>query len=144
MSTLTRRDHRQPFAEMLDWLEAPRALIRPLAGHSMPVEDYLDDGRYVLRAELPGIDPEKDLDLTAAHGVLTIKADRLDQTDGAHRTEFRYGTFARSIRLPVNADEEHIQASYGHGVLEVAVPLKQASEDERHIPVLLNRHITPT
>jgi HSP20 family protein len=144
MSTLTRRDYRQPFADIVRWLEAPMALIRPVAGHPMRIEDYIKDGRYVLRAELPGIDPQTDLEVTASGGVLTIKADRLDNTGGTHRSEFRYGTFVRTIRLPVDADEDHIQASYGSGVLEVAVPLKEASEAERHIPVLVNQHIVPT
>jgi HSP20 family protein len=144
MSTLTRRDYRKPFTDIVEWLEAPLALIRPVAGHPMPVEDYVQDGRYVLRAELPGIDPETDLTVTASNGVLTIKAERLDKTEGAHHSEFRYGTFARSVRLPVNADDAHIQASYGHGVLEIAVPLREAGEGERHIPVLLDRHIRPT
>jgi HSP20 family protein len=144
MSTLTRRDYRQPFTEMIDWLEGPLALIRSAAGHPMRVEDYVKDDRYVLRAELPGIDPEKDLELTARHGVLTIKADRLDKTEGTHHSEFRYGTFVRSVSLPANADEEHIQASCGHGVLEVTVPLKKGDEDQRHIPVLLDKHIKPS
>ena len=144
MSTLTRGDHRQPFADVFGWLESPLGLIRPAAGHPMRIEDYVKDGRYVLRAELPGIDPEKDLDVTASHGVLTIKADRLDKTEGTHRSEFRYGTSVRTIRLPANADEEHIQASYGSGVLEVEVLLRDADEGSRHIPVMLNQHIAAT
>ena len=144
MSTLTRRDYRQPFTDMVEWLEAPLALLRPAAGHPMPVEDYIQDGRYVLRAELPGVNPETDLTVTASNGVLTIKADKPDKTEGAHHSEFRYGTFARSVRIPVTADDEHIQASYGHGVLEITVPLREAGEGERHIPVLLDQHIRPT
>lgn len=144
MSTLTRRDYRQPFADIFDWLEAPLTLIRPMAGHPIRVEDYVKDDRYVLRAELPGIDPERGLAVTASKGVLTIKADRHDEAEGTHRSEFRYGAFARSVPLPANADEEHIQASYDSGVLEVAVPLKAAGKDQRHIPVVINKHIKPT
>lgn len=51
MSTLTRRAHRQPFADVFGWLEGPLGLIRPAAGHPMRVEDYVKNGRYVLRAE---------------------------------------------------------------------------------------------
>ena len=92
MSTLTRRDYRQPFTDMVEWLEAPLALLRPAAGHPMPVEDYIQDDRYVLRAELPGVNPETDLTVTASDGVLTIKADKPDKTEGAHHSEFRSGT----------------------------------------------------
>jgi HSP20 family molecular chaperone IbpA len=40
------------------------------------VEDGVKDGYYVLRAELPGVDPEKDIDVTVSGGVLTIKAEK--------------------------------------------------------------------
>jgi HSP20 family molecular chaperone IbpA len=46
--------------------------------------------------------------------------------------------------LPVPADDEHIQASYGRGILEIPVHLREGAEGERHIPVLLDRHIRPT
>lgn len=144
MSTLSRRAHRQPFADVFGWLETPLGLIRPAAGHPMRIEDYVKDGRYVLGAELPGIDPEKDLDVTASNGVLTIKADRLDTTEGTHLSEFRYGTSVHTVQLPVNADEEHIQASYDSGVLEVEIRVRNADGGSRHIPVMLDHHIAPT
>jgi HSP20 family molecular chaperone IbpA len=110
----------------------------------MRVEDFVQDDRYVLRAELPGMDPEKDIDVTVSGGVLTIRADRLDETEGAHRSEFRYGAFTRSLPLPANADEAHIQASYGSGILEVDVPLKEAGDAQRRIPIMVDQHIKPT
>ena len=124
-------------------LESPLALVRP-ASHSMRVEDFVQDDRYVLRAELPGMDPEKDIDVTVSGGVLTIRADRLDETEGAHRSEFRYGAFTRSLPLPANADEAHIQASYGSGILEVNVPLKESDNAQRRIPIMVDQHIKPT
>jgi HSP20 family protein len=143
VSTITRRSTHGPFEEIFDWLESPLALVRP-ASHSMKVEDFVQDDRYVLRAELPGMDPEKDIDVTVSGGVLTIQADRLDETEGAHRSEFRYGAFTRSLPLPANADEAHIQASYGSGILEVDVPLKEADDAQRRIPIMADRHIKPT
>ena len=68
MSTLTRRDYRGPFGDMVDWLEAPWTMLRPATGHLMRVEDLVKDGSYVVRAELPGIDPEKDVEVTVARG----------------------------------------------------------------------------
>ena len=143
MSTITRRSTHGPFGEIFDWLESPLALIRP-AGHAIKIEDLVQADRYVLRAELPGMDPAKDIDVTVSGGVLTIRADRLDETEGAHRSEFRYGTFTRSLPLPANADEAHIRASYGSGILEVDVPLKEADDTRRRVPVLADRHIKPT
>ena len=149
-----RRDHehadtqRLPWAfdDMIEWLEAPWAVPHPITGHPMRVEDYVQDSSYVVRAELPGIDPEKDVEVTVANGILTIKAQRHEATTGKHRTEFHYGTFIRSVALPASADEAHIEASYGHGILELAVQLadKEAGAASRKIPVRQNRHIKPT
>lgn len=143
MSAITRKSSHGSFEEIFDWLESPLALIRP-AGNVLRIEDFVKDDCYVLRAELPGMDPEKDIDLTVTGGVLTIKADRLDRTEGTHRSEFRYGTFTRSLPLPANADEAHIQASYGHGILEIEIPLTEAREAQRHVPIMINKHIDPT
>ncbi len=143
MSTITRRSTHGPFGEIFDWLESPLALIRPGA-HAMRVEDFVQDDRYVLRAELPGMDPAKDIDVTVSGGVLTIRADRLDETEGTHRSEFRYGTFTRSLPLPASADAAHIHATYGSGILEVDVPLKEADGTQRRVPIMTDRHIKPT
>ena len=146
MSTLTRPDYRGSFMDIVDWLESPWTLFRPGASHPLRVEDYVEDGSYVLRAELPGVDPEKDIEVTVSKGVLTISAHRHDETEGKHRSEFRYGAFARSITLPEGADEDHIRASYDRGVLEVVVTLKDqgAEKARKRIPVTMRKHIAPT
>jgi HSP20 family protein len=146
MSTLTRRDYRGPFVDMIDWLEAPWTILRPVATHPMRVEDYARDGHYVVRAELPGIDPEKDVEVTVAKGILTIKAERREEEIGKRHSEFHYGTFSRSVTLPASADEAHVEAVYDNGILEVAVPLADKGEDKlsRKVPVRLNQHIKPT
>jgi len=146
MSTLVRRDYRGPLAEMVDWLEAPWTLLRPVAGHPMRVEDFIRDDTYVIRAELPGIDPEKDVEVTVADGILTINAERREEHADKHHSEFHYGTFSRSVTLPAGADEEHVDAIYGHGILEVTVKLAAESADKtaRKIPVRQNHHIKAT
>jgi HSP20 family protein len=146
MSTLVRRDYRGPLGEALDWLEVPWTVLRPIARHPMRVEDFVRDDSYVIRAELPGIDPEKDVEVTVAHGTLTIKAERRDERADKHHTEFHYGTFSRSATLPADADEENIQAVYGHGILEVTVELAapRADKTARRIPVRQNQHVRAT
>jgi HSP20 family protein len=146
MSTLTRRDYRGPFVDIVDWLESPWTVLRPAASHHpMRMEDYVKDGAYVLRAELPGVDPDKDIEVTVSKGILTISAHRQEETEGKHRSEFRYGAFARSVTLPEGADEDHIQASYDKGILEVVVTLKDQAAGNAHkrVPVRMNKHITP-
>ena len=146
MSMLTRRDYRGPFGDMVDWLEAPWSALRPLSGHLIRVEDYVKDGSYVIRAELPDLDPEKDIEVTVAHGILTIGAERREEITDKHHSEFRYGSFSRSVTLPADADEEHLDAVYGHGILEVTVKLAAKATDQaaRKIPVRENQHIRPT
>jgi len=146
MSMLTRKEYRGPLGEMVDWLEAPWAVLRPMTGHPMRVEDFVQDGSYVIRAELPGIDPEKDVTVTVAGGILTIKAERHEESTGKHHSEFRYGTFSRSVALPAGADEDHIEATCSHGVLEVTVKLaaKDTDTGARQIPVRQDQHIKPT
>ena len=145
MSTLTRRDYRGSLGEMFDWLEAPWTALRPASGHPMRVEDFVRDGSYVIRAELPGIDPEKDVEVTVADGLLTIRAERREEVTDKHHSEFHYGTFSRSVTLPAGADEQQVQAVYGHGILEVTVKLAEAAEKTaRKIPVRQNQHIKAT
>jgi HSP20 family molecular chaperone IbpA len=83
-----------------------------------------------LRAELPGIDPEKDVEITVDDGVLTVKAERREEKKEGGRSEFRYGSFARSVTLPAGADEENVAASYRDGILEVRTPIKEATKGE--------------
>jgi HSP20 family protein len=146
MSTLTRREYRGPLGDMVEWLEAPWAAFRPVAANPMRVEDFVEDGSYVIRAELPGIDPEKDIEVTEADGILTIKAERHEEKTSKHHSEFRYGTFSRSVTLPATADVEHIEAFYGHGILEVMVKLNKAETEQavKTIPVRQDQHIKAT
>ncbi len=146
MSTLTRRDYRGPFVDLFDWLESPLTMLRPLSAQPMRVEDFVKDGRYVVRAELPGLDPEKELEVTMSHGILSIKANREEQAEDKHHSEFRYGSFARHLTMPADVDEDSVQASYDRGILEIDFGLKRKEDTdaERKIPVRPVQHIKPT
>ena len=79
--------------------------LRPLFDRNLlRVEDEMNDGRYEVRAEIPGVDPAKDIDITVHDGVLTIKAVRSQTVESHGRSEFSYGAFARSVPLPARAD----------------------------------------
>jgi HSP20 family protein len=136
MSTLTRRESRGFFPDLLDWMESPFSMLRPFTTQSIRVEDFVEEGRYVIRAEMPGVDPAKQVEVTVEKGVLTIRAERQEEHEGKFRSEFRYGAFARHIPLPVSADEHDVKASYRHGVLEITVGLKEKEQAAaRQIPV---------
>jgi HSP20 family molecular chaperone IbpA len=59
-----------------------------------------------LLPELSGIDPIEDLEVTVRDGQLSIKASRREPKDGDGGSEFVYGTFERTVALPVGADED--------------------------------------
>ncbi|GID32309.1 Hsp20/alpha crystallin family protein [Paractinoplanes brasiliensis] len=119
------------FGDMTDWLEVD--FPRPLP--AIRFEDRITDEQYLLRAELPGLDPEKDLQIAALHGVLTVKAERREEEKGLNRSEFRYGSMQRSVRLPANADESKIKATYRNGILEIVVPLSAPQPEARRIEI---------
>jgi len=122
------------FSDVGDWFESELAQFRSGA-HPLRVEDFQDNDRYVLRAELPGVDPERDVKVTVDNGVLTVEARRTEEAHDKHHTEFRYGLLRRSVTLPDTADEEKISARYGKGILEVGVPLRGPQPSGRSIPV---------
>lgn len=138
MTTPARRE-RPMFAELVDWLEGGfpgLPMMRPFSGSQViRVEDYVEDDQYVLRAELPGIDADNDIEITVDSGVPTLEAERREEKEGT-RSEFRYGAFTRSVTLPAGADQDAITATYGDGILEVRVGIKAPKEPEaKHITV---------
>ena len=75
------------------------------------------------------------IEITVDAGTLTIRAERREETKEAHRSEFRYGSFTRSVVLPDRADTEHITAAYDKGILEVSVPVPEAKAEGRRIAI---------
>ena len=135
MNAVSRRE-RGFLPDLFDWMDQPFSLFRPFSAQPIRMEDYIKDGRYVVRAEVPGIDPEKQVEVTVAGGVLTIRAERHEEHEGKNRSEFRYGTFSRQLTLPASADEDDVRASYDKGVLEISVGLREdTAKAARQIPV---------
>lgn len=119
-------------ADIADWFDAE---LRSADVHMIRVEDNLTENEYQLRAELPGVDPDKDVQITLDDGVLNIHAERQEKETTKGRSEFHYGMFDRSVRLPANADAAHITASYDKGMLEVKVPLNAPEPSTQKIPI---------
>jgi HSP20 family protein len=101
-------------------------------GHELKVEEFRDNGSMVVRAELPGIDPDKDVEVTMTDNRLRIHAERTTKTDRSedrmYRSEFRYGSFDRILPLPAGAKVDDVKATYLDGILEVRVPVSEAAE----------------
>jgi HSP20 family protein len=105
------------------------------------VDEYRDDDTQVIRAELPGIDPDKDVQISVSGGMLRINAERRveEKTEekGFTRREMRYGSFTRTLPLAEGATEDDIKADYKDGVLEIRVPVAQpeVQTEPRKVPV---------
>ena len=88
-------------------------------------ETFLRDGKWVMRLDLPGVEP-KDIDVSVAGGSLSIRALREWHGAGANEEggtrEVRYGTFERYWALPKGVQSDQIKANYQHGVLELTIP----------------------
>jgi len=93
--------------------------------------------RFVVTADLPGVD-NKDIEITADKGVLTIRGQRGSEKktagEGYERVERASGSFLRRFTLPESADAEAIKATHVNGVLEVSIP-KRPQEQPRRISV---------
>jgi HSP20 family protein len=117
-----------------------RRFLHGETGSMLRVEEFQDGSTMVVRAELPGIDPDRDVDITVSGTTLTIAAKREEKSEyrGKHnyRSEFQYGAFTRNIQLPQGTREEDIKASYADGVLEVRIPTPdQDAAPSRKVPV---------
>lgn len=106
---------------------------------SIRVEEYQDHDHYVIRAEVPGVDPDKDIDVTVNGSILrlSITRRRQERSEDRHgwRSEFSYGSFARTVSLPSAAAMKDIHATYANGVLEVRVPLNGKEGKEHRVTI---------
>jgi HSP20 family protein len=106
---------------------------------SIRVEEYQDHDRYVIRAEVPGVDPDNDIEVTINDSILRIGISRKrhehSESQRGWRSEFSYGSFTRTISLPSAAAMKDIEATYENGVLEVRVPLNGKEVKEHRVPI---------
>ncbi|MGW1809740.1 Hsp20/alpha crystallin family protein [Streptomyces sp. NPDC002078] len=130
MGALTRRQ-RIPFPDMPEWIET---IPSKFAMSPIRIEDYTENDRYVVRAELPGMSPE-DIDVVIGDGVLTVKAERTERDVDKNHSEIRYGALSRSVTLPTGADEDDVTADYTNGMLTVSVGLGAEKAEARHVEI---------
>ncbi len=131
----------------LDWpawfgrrfAEFPDSLRDLVDDTGIKVEEFEDDGHLVVRAEMPGIDPDEDVELTMSDHMLRLHAERRTEEKvedkKGYRSEFRYGSFSRTVRLPAGASESDVLATYNDGILEVRIPIDESEAEARRIPI---------
>lgn len=127
-------DFTEPFRRLFEG-ESQRSMIR--------VEEETMGNVLTVRAELPGVDPDNDVDIAVTDGMLQIRAERREASerkeDGGFRSEFRYGSLFRSIPLPKGVKEDDISASYKDGILEVRVPLPEGEAEATKRKIRISR-----
>lgn len=133
MDTLVRRFFDRPTWSIPSFWETP-------AYGWVPAIDVFHRGDdMVVRAELPGIDPVKDVEISLQDNILRIRGERRmeerTEEDGTYRMESRYGSFERSVLLPQGVKESDISATYESGILEVVVPKTAHLDGAKKIPV---------
>jgi HSP20 family protein len=93
-----------------------------------PVESFVEEGKLIVRAELPGIDP-KDITVNVVGDMLVIRASRQEEhetkkRDFLHR-EFKYGALERSMTIPQGVRAEDIRANFSNGLLQLTIPIPE-------------------
>ena len=133
----------RPIARLFDWFE-PNDIMKFMEGlppfeDRIRVEEEVVGDDLVIRAELPGVDPDKDIDITIVGDVLSVSAERRKEEktekDGQYRSEFRYGSFRRSIRMPQGVSADNVTASYRDGILEVKVPVPERKDTAAKVTI---------
>jgi HSP20 family protein len=107
-------------------------------------EIYADKGGLIVRVELAGVDPQKDVTVMVDNHELVIRGERKREAATKdkvyYRRETEYGAFERRIPLPESIDDQSIQARYKDGFLDVTVKgaakaMETDGEKARVIPV---------
>jgi HSP20 family protein len=99
---------------------------------SVDIAEYAD--KFVLSADIPGVDPAS-VEVTLENGVLTLAGSREKAVEAAgverRRIERATGRFFRRFALPDTIDGDSVSASGKHGVLEIVIPKRPASQPRR-------------
>jgi HSP20 family protein len=97
------------------------------------MEIYRKDSEYVVRIDLPGVNPN-DVQVRTERNLPTITRERKTEEQVHDYPETCYDNFERTLTLPQGVEADEIVARYQHGVLEIRMPLGQACRTEDSDP----------
>ena len=102
------------------------------------VEASHTQDNYEICIELPGV-AEEDIAINVNRDMLTVSGEkrfsRREEGRDFFFSEFSYGKFQRSFRLPEDVDVDHVKATYTDGVLSIAIPKKELSKAGKKITI---------
>ena len=131
-------------SSLFESMERNLRAIRPELDFSPGVELKRSGDDLELSLELPGIDPQKDVELRLQGNQLVISGERRREKSEKGYTEFSYGSFSRSLELPTGITEEHISADYEAGVLRIKVQGALGNDrGARSIPITVGSETSP-
>jgi len=112
------------------WPSFPK-LAAPFKGITPSVDVIDRDDEVVVKAELPGVD-KKDLEVSVSQNTVTIKGstsrEEKEEKGDYYRCEISRGSYARTLSLPADIDEENTKASFKDGILELTLPKLKKSK----------------
>lgn len=106
----------------------------------VPVNVFETENELMVVAAMPGIEAAN-VDITVENDKLTIRGEKRGPGQENHRylrREWSYGPYERSIELPLDVDVDKANASYGNGIVTIALP-KAESRRARRIQIELNQ-----
>jgi HSP20 family molecular chaperone IbpA len=122
---------------MIDW---PRRWGWPPRRSSIRIEEYGRDGRWVVRAELPGVRPDRDITVMVADNEVTIDVRHPIGGVGTIESEFSCAPARRTVLLPRGVKDETLTATYrDDGILEISVERIRPVPIGRTVPVACKR-----
>jgi HSP20 family protein len=144
MVQIVRRHPVHPFEELhaemdrlFGGLIAGKGAPRPGREPRIDLELVETDEAFVVRAEVPGFEPEK-LEVSATGDLLVLSGEKVDPQagngDGRRYSERAFGAVRRELVLPADIDPSQVTAQHAHGVLTVTLP-KAGTDRPRRIEV---------
>ena len=125
----------EPFRDLVTLREAmdrlfEESVVRPQTGRMTPagalaVDMYETDDAIIVKSPIPGIKPQ-DLDISIVGDTLTIKGETKSEEEVKEehyiRRERRYGSFCRSLAIPLPVVADKAGAEFEDGVLTLTLP----------------------
>lgn len=118
---------------------APSGTFGRESGAFVPQVDVVEgDKEMRVSAELPGLD-EKDVEVTLSNNVLTISGEKKEEKEkrgkNYYRMERSYGSFQRSISVPLEVDTDKVEATFKQGVLTITLPKTAAAQAHKRVAI---------
>jgi HSP20 family protein len=128
------------FEELSGRRREPRAEADQNEPQSVPVNVFETENELMVIAAMPGIEAGN-VDIEVDDNYLTIRADKRGPGQERHRylrREWSYGPYERTIELPMDVDVERANATYGNGIVTIALP-KAERRPARRIEITLDQ-----